>query len=616
MSQFYRDKLHETHASDFLHMPPEQHTLVRHQLVATLFLIRQEAEELKLARRHKALRACGKDIEHCLRLLHVLGLTPDIEEEEPTLEEQLAYEGYSGRPVKYTGLLAYLDMAAKKDSDREQELRALLQESYEFARFLRLVTKKHSYRSHLKKLEEKVKQSLTLAVSKRRLWWAWGRNLWSSVIKLFNQWSLTSEHAGNLQASLNTVGPVMGCFSWALFSLRAGVEIGESVREAMKQSAYSAAQDGDEKHSFLQFFGQQLWRRKFILMNDVLNGSVNAMVYFWLRDPQNVEPFSTQLGLIGGICILGVFVLEILLAVWQYLETQKKHHTLMRRLNEEEAQIKRALLTYVNEDQLDSLLQTIEQGDFINDTHIHYEQIMALVARWKSIKGERDKAEIEGGIQERKLLNVLVSRFAMTIGFVAMNAFYISGLPVLAELGMMIAGAGICFIGTIIFNCVNTAIDRSKLHASMDVKLQQARGLLDQFSQTESRCEQKSIYLQMRFILAKRANDLEWSTYHLKCLPLHTLIDVLVPVIFFMSLHFMALGPAIAVLASCVVLACAAKYLMKRLQPPMIHDDRFFPKEESERRDLDQELDAFIDNPKLTLDILGLTKNLGPKLRY
>jgi hypothetical protein len=222
---------------------------------------------------------------------------------------------------------------------------------------------------------------------------------------------------------------------------------------------------------------------------------------------------------------------------------------------------------------------------------------------YQDVVKARALAEFDWRYQQQKLYHELVYTVGLVAGFGIMCGFFIPALAVgTIPLAMGMIGALICFTATIIFNSANALVDREKSHvSSIEHRQQMEKKWVRLFNETSKADREKA------------TNDRKWlflqikmAAHQLRCLPINALIDALMPAIFFLSMNFLGIGPAVGILAACAVVIYTAKRVMHYSQP-MKPAHGFFPAKLEDNQTLGDEFNdlnqKFMNNPQYALTL-------------
>lgn len=329
---------------------------------------------------------------------------------------------------------------------------------------------------------ESFKEIITYLNNERRFWWGFGRNVWLASVSLALREEVTQT------SGMSMIAPMMGLFAWMFFFLRLSAELSEAISESLIRDKRFK---GMASAKFFSRFLQQVARRKFILLNDVITGTANALIFFWLR-----ADISATLGAAGGILTMCVLITDIFLALWRYAEARAQFFAKRRAITKRLSELR----------------------DLPQPTPQELSEILML-------ERARQKVESDWHYQQKKLWNIIALVSGLATGFLIMNSFFSSAMfPWLGNTLFMLSGGLIASCSMIVFHMVNLALDRKQL---------QAQG-------------------QLKSAISK------------------LITDVLGPVLFFLSFHFLAVGPAIGALALFLVVSYAAQRLLSE-RPKVTH---------------------------------------------
>ncbi|MCX7115678.1 MAG: hypothetical protein NTW08_07220 [Gammaproteobacteria bacterium] len=616
---YYRDQLRNTRPDEFEFLTADQQALIRYRLLTSMKLIRDEAEEHLNRKRFPALKPCIDELERCSNLLRKLDATSP-RDQSITLRHQVTQEQNPACPLKYTFLLARLDLTKKANDPeaRHFSVEAFKEEVDTFAQDVRTLMESFDSKEKLNAYDKSAsfKKVLGRRNDERRLWWVWGTSIYGVVDQLLTHDAIQFD-LSNLKARNDAIGifaPTFGIISWSLYFFRGILDVGEAAHE----SWHHYRPDNIRSQVKLQDAGggsrfwAQLKRRKFSLLNDFLWGTANALCYFMLvKDEGIASTLGTTAETLAQWNYILTFILligDMLMTLWRYIETREAHQKVYANLKQKEDEARQAILALEGGSSyfagcfpghqhflLDQLVLQIQQGQKLsingknlNQDDENYQQYLYWIARYKEIQEARQKEKFDWTYQRRNLLNELTFTLNLMAGFSLMCSFFYQGfVSSLGQAIMGVVGASFCFLATIAFNLAIVLIERNKVNKSIENRELQIDGFLEKFQRHGvSVEEQKLLFLQMKSQVGYSEYERAVAAWHSKCWPLKTVVDCLSPAIFFFMVHFILVGatipPAaliISVIALCAAIIYVARRLMKSWEPPKPaeNDPRFFP---------------------------------------
>lgn len=495
---YYHKRLAKINRAQFARMTPEQLNTLNDDLLFMLgnvFLPKFKLDVLE-NKSSKEINESKDTILKCISLIHTLDhlidpaipdpLIPDANRPSDKWFQQLSpQESNSDRSLKYLGLnaLAY-----------NVELQAKLKGSSGITKTTR--------------------QHMGL-VNGWRLYWVWGGGSSRSLLDLLpKEWV----NLAQTRQALAIPADSLGYMSFMLYYARFLVELSLLIKHVIEAN-------GDEANiPWLERLNIQWQQRKFILLNDLVWGTVNLACFFWLTGPGT-------LGYIGNVVTLGLLLMDLSITIWARWEARTQY--------------------------------LVDKG--------RYEHDIALIGD-EDQKHALEKAfaefEFEARYQHYQLILAITYAAALVLSFsVAASFFLLPGvLPLGASLLVPAVGAALCFASSLALSIAQSSIAIMKDEELAFLANEEAlrlHGLIGVRDDDQT----KLYYLDMLSAQNDKAHHDELAAYKKVELAHSVVVQLLIPPVLLSSLLLLPLTPALSVFAATLVVALIAHSVMKAYDP-------------------------------------------------
>lgn len=601
---YYRAQLAETNPVLFYYMSDRQKEEAQSRLLATLALLRVDAQEHMARGRRKKLNDTCNELSDCVSLLNQLAQAP-----------LPAAAGH----LRYLGLNAALDLQRMSQASPTTEASAeVCVENF--------ITEATAFVSAIKNLEgaERVgdkdeinalRQDIGNFNDVRRMYWVWGCTMYAAFFEEFARQAIHLPYEQQLKQGMDVFSPTMGTLSGFIYFFRFfAVELREAWNEVFSNSKsipvendriyreyYSIYAPKLEEKTAWQRFMEDFSHRKFILLNDILWASVNTFCFAYGLAKGSGAAFT------ANALTLVFLVGDVILTLWRYLQFKDEHKIKVDAIGDKIGNNKAKIRELERE--LRDLHTILTQGeDRQNETLLRQDleklknQISYLKGTNEHLQCSQKELDVKWTYQQYKLWNELGYTVGLVAGWGLTCAFFIGGIAGATIMGVV--GSVFLFTLTLAFNAINGLIDYRELKASAKKREEEAHAHLIEFDtllatvpRTDENVNQlRYHYLQMKALTARSGYDRALARFELKQIPVNALISAMVPAVFFCSLVFLQLGWAILAIATFLALVVAAQRLLKASKPTMPNDDpHFFPRfNRARENEYDREFNDFL----------------------
>ena len=322
------------------------------------------------------------------------------------------------------------------------------------------------------------------SINNLRLYWVWGNALIDVLFTLGEEFELIDPDSFNqLENKLKWPAPITGNLSWSLYYLRFLLRVYICIDPILP--GRSEEQKG---LSVTERLFDTLDDNKFGLLNDIFWGTVNLACFAWLTYRKNAS-----VGYAGDLLTAGFLIMDWILTLLDYIETQKKYYQNCENLEADINHLKKLLLQTNDKAEKAAIkLRLANAEQRLSDYQFDYKYT---------------KMEL---INNMVYATLLMLCFPLLIGMISAPA----SLPLSA--GIILAGAILCFAVTVIFQAINNLIPVMKASAQRSRLLKHQQNLIELLKQTHDLSQQK--------ILAVQIDDLQsMIDYQSKQMKFHTI---------------------------------------------------------------------------------------------
>lgn len=148
-----------------------------------------------------------------------------------------------------------------------------------------------------------------------------------------------------------------GYASWMLYYTRFCVHIGLLLKHTLPNPWLS---EREQQISWLTRLQAQWDQRKFVILNDIIWGTINLATIYWLTD--SVSPLS---GAIGGVATIGLMLFDVLVAEWELKEARVKFHKAEARVKQKIAYAEEALNNALSKNGFNNFEQVLARRNYL-----------------------------------------------------------------------------------------------------------------------------------------------------------------------------------------------------------------------------------------------------------
>ena len=382
--------------------------------------------------------------------------------------------------------------------------------------------------------------------NEKRLFWVWGSSLIKVILDL-----MPADYFYTSQAkkTMKNIDPITGYISWILYYFRFSIGLGLLLKHTIRGPWMS---EEEKKIPWTERFKTQWSQRKFTLLNDSLWATANLVSFFWLTAKKGLGPW-------GDLLTIGLLAFDIGLSVWDYEEQRVAYN--------------KEMLDYENDiislrDQISEAKkkQDLEPNNWLRKIK-EYEMQLNVVER------ARKHCKMNWDIKKVRLHNSIAYAVGLMITFalLAMPFLPISGPAIL---GVIVAGAVLCYATTVIYNGINSTIEinRAKVAAKEAeddrmLKIQEFRTLLKENPDLDDN-EKKLMFLEVKQLMAENEYQKRLAKLHTMHFIRSVILESVIPAFVLVSFVFLPMGIGFGVLAAGLAVAFASRFIVDKIYKP------------------------------------------------
>jgi hypothetical protein len=378
--------------------------------------------------------------------------------------------------------------------------------------------------------------------NQKRLYWVWS----SGVVKIFLS-ILPPDFFFENQANqtISFPDPYLGGLSFGIYYFRFAINVFLIMKHTIPGPWM-----GKEELSipWTERFLTQIQQRKFVLLNDFFWGTANALCFFLLYG-------KGALGSAGDMVTLALLGMDIALAVWNFEEERTQYNKDKQEYEKELIRLKTNLI----------MLQGIQ----IKNPQPHLkEQLSDLELQIETLDRAHQRNEEEWAFKQNELATNILYAVGLIMAFVLLTSPFFP-LPAATLAAMTLSGAVLCFAFALIYNGVQGGMKLQKTRLNAKEDQQQYADKINEFKSliatSEDEHAKKLLFLEIKKLAIKNENHEKTLTLQTLKLILSVLTESLIPPLIFLSLVFLPLGTALAVLGTAIGLSMTTQALMANL---------------------------------------------------
>jgi hypothetical protein len=342
--------------------------------------------------------------------------------------------------------------------------------------------------------------------------------------------------------------PVLGIISWLLYLTRFLINFMLVLRHSIKGPWMSKAEKQriDDNGGMWSAFQEQLAKKKFILINDLVWGIQNCLTFFYF--------IGDVLGPIGNVVTSVILLGDAVLMSLISREARQQHQAEMR--------------TYQTE--IDLLQARINDKTLrTRGRNITEFQLAQLIAAQKECATEWTRKSKQ-----------LDANFYMSAGICAAYSLVVTPWAHIAAqataTALSFTGAGIGFILFLIYVGYNAYIDVSHAKASRLSALQQCKLILE--AETDPTIRQEN-FIRYKDLMAAVDYQTALANYHQAVFIRAVVIRALIPLAIFTAFTFATGGIGWALIGLEIVVAVVSHFLIEQRKPRATSAYKFKPDE-------------------------------------
>lgn len=548
---FYNTELGQTNPAIFQFLTDSQKEAIKSRLKLTWYLLYSQYQLDDAEDRHHVLAPLVENMNQCNKLLGEL----EVSETTVTPQGQLdAALNDSEKYLKYTGLTIVAPIIVQQTMD--------------------LVDGKPL--ESTTGITVAAKENMTAVNGIRLFHWVWGGSMISAGLDMLPDDFYNKNQAQDI---VSAPAPVMGYMSWILYYTRFGVNLGLLLKHTINGPWMK---EEEAQIPAWERFKTQWQQRKFALLNDSIWATANMAGFYWLKG-------SGTLGYAGNVVTAGLLLMDLSLTIWRFWEESTEHNKTIYLLEEAQKKLK-AELQASNETLQTTEAELIKARKKLETrpkTDLEYADLAQIIADLEHTQNEQlqNKRDLEHKITDNNKLikhtnfewkynkyatiNDLVYSAGLLVAFSLMCCFFCPPAMIAPATMMIItlAGATICFVGTLASASVAGGIEIAKTQESGQSSKQECEALLQQFKNTTDENTRKMLYLEMKGLIAQSEYQQRMVTFQKIKLVRAILVDALMPALTFVAFLFLPFPAGLAVLAAGLALAALTKVLLDHFEP-------------------------------------------------
>lgn len=361
-------------------------------------------------------------------------------------------------------------------------------------------------------------EELANEINDIRYYWVWANTLLASVIQAIPGEFIRRADALN---SLEALKPYTGYLSGLIYYFRFGVVFTGCLYEVMADNSDIPLWQRVKTH-----FGA----RKFLLLNDFIWSNINLISFLILT--------GKELGKHGDFITAAFMLGDALIAGWALYEAAENH--------------KKEMLKY--DQNIEELERKIAEKRGQELAGLQYQRDMLIKNKYQ--------CELSWKYKKALMINDIVYSVSLSISYSMLCIFFYLPATALTPasifmLGM--AGAVLCFALNTIKASIAAGVGIAKSQAETQLEL---KFLLHQFQITNDINLRKQLYIEMKATLVKNDHAIFYQRVKLAR---SILIDSMVPVLVFVNLMFLPLGPALGIIAAAAVMSIILNKILDKM---------------------------------------------------
>jgi len=536
---YYTEELAETNPALFAFLDEKQRNLYKRKLTQTYYLLLAQYSLDLAEHRWQALAALREQMSQCNTFLEQLDLNAKKDLPETAVERELLG---SDKPVKYCGLTLiaphFIETVLKQREADEEKARRFKEPTGVTGSAI---------------------QGMTWVNNLRLFHWVWGTGLVASVIDLLPDDFYNKDQA---KRAVGSPGQLMGYMSWVLYYTRFGM----NLMLVFKHTFAGPWMSEEEKSiPWQERLAQQWQQRMFTLLNDGIWGFANMLCFYILKGPE-------VLGMVGNIVTAGLLIMDAsltALALWREAQAFDKNKTALEttitQLNHNITAISAEISSKNN--RLSELHKPDQpSAEALAEIAIIQAKISNLLREKEDLQQDKERTEAvllhastAWAYKKYGMINDLSYAIVLLLGF-ALTCCTFSP-PV------MIAGAVVCFLATLITKKVSMGVEIARLENEEKLALEKIETLKKECLKTTDENQQKRLYLEIEGLRGKANHAQAQANFQKIKLAQAVVFDTLLPVMTFTAFLFLPLGMGLAVMAAGLAVALVTNMIINRYAP-------------------------------------------------
>lgn len=381
-----------------------------------------------------------------------------------------------------------------------------------------------------------------------RLYWVWGGFLASSVMAFFAEGTF-----GQLPDAQSAYNYAAGNLSYYIYFVRYFFET-LSMCRLVFIGPWMTQEERDyaENETLSDRFITQLDKQKFILINDFFWGIANCVCFLKLTG-STLMPGSTTItfGDTGNFLACAVFLVDIVVAVWDFIESSKRYYAELLRLKADLKTLSRM------EEELETRLTFAKSICLKNDL----DYANNLDNQWQALKQDKIEAQLLLRTVELDWKYLRKEKIASIYYASMLFLSYTVGCSVLLPAAMVtvhtaltcsLAGSLLCFVFTIGSAIYKGHLAIEKAREEADFLRQDAEQMLNAFNQLRKKAnmsdedllELTDQYLQIHELMQNAEAKTRLVPYTQTKLAIESMVQSLFPGLLMVAFMSLSTGPA------------------------------------------------------------------------
>ncbi len=420
---------------------------------------------------------------------------------------------------------------AQVEHTSEEQLNSYLKCSEKHLKYLGLTTLAPLLADTIEQISSGVTVSLfkwMREVNVFRLYWVWAGGTLLSALEMFPS---SFEYKTQAQDAIAAPGPYTGYMSWILYYTRLGIQLSLLLKHTFAGPWMSQA---EREVPWQDRFTTQWEQRKYSIINDLIWGTANLACFYWLIG-------SGFMGMLGNVATTGLLLVDTVAAIYGYYEAETQHNKEVARYQED-----------INEFGVTDTLERKVQLASLQKTLAQY--------------------QLDWRYKRYGLINDLVYSVSLMTAFLLCCSFFFPPFIIAPATALLLGviGASLCFVLNMVYVAAGTGLKIEKSRASAQAVYDECGVLLGEFKTSIEDNRKRSLYLQIRSLLADSNKEGEQVRYQ-QLQQVHTiLISALLPPLLLLSFLFFPLGIGLGMVAVGVAVAIISKMMLNQLQPDQL----------------------------------------------